>query len=100
MMFNWLMVLFIVTIGQKFTFYTEGHDLPGFRTGNVAGDVNGVTTSYKFLASTVVPGDVILVDDGLIGMKVVSVDSEAGTVECVVENDGVLGETKGMFRIR
>jgi pyruvate kinase len=73
--------------GQTFTFHNDQ---------NALGDNTGVSTTYTSLSTTVVPGDRILVDDGLIGMLVTKVDIVAQTVECVVENDGVLGETKGV----
>ncbi|KAJ3339414.1 hypothetical protein HDU91_001019 [Kappamyces sp. JEL0680] len=76
-----------LTAGSTFTFHNDDSRL---------GDSTQVSTSYKSLSTTVVPGDRILVDDGLIGMSVVSVDQEAQTVTCTVENDGMLGETKGV----
>lgn len=73
--------------GSTFTFHNDD---------SILGDSTQVSTSYKSLAATVVAGDRILVDDGLIGMKVESVDVENGKVVCTVENDGMLGETKGV----
>ncbi|KAJ3311555.1 hypothetical protein HDV04_003933 [Boothiomyces sp. JEL0838] len=73
--------------GSTFTFHNDESRL---------GDSTQVATTYKSLATTVVPGDRILVDDGLIGMVVQSVDTEKMEVVCTVENDGVLGETKGV----
>ena len=73
--------------GSTFTFHNDTARL---------GDSSQVSTSYKSLANTVVPGDRILVDDGLIGMLVTAVDKELETVTCTVENDGMLGETKGV----
>jgi pyruvate kinase len=73
--------------GTTFTFHNDDSRL---------GDETQVSTSYKSLAATVVPGDTILVDDGLISMKVDAVDTVKMTVTCTVENDGMLGETKGV----
>jgi pyruvate kinase len=73
--------------GTYFTFHNDDSRL---------GDATQVSTSYKSLASSVGPGDRILVDDGLIGMKVLETDVEKGAVVCQVENDGMLGETKGI----
>jgi pyruvate kinase len=73
--------------GSSFTLHNDDSRL---------GDENQVSTSYKSLAATVVPGDRILIDDGLIGMLVVSVNTETNEVHCTVENDGSLGETKGV----
>lgn len=72
--------------GQTFTFYTDS---------TYIGDENGVATSYKCLPTSVKPGDRILCDDGLIGMRVQECDVQGGRVVCIVENDGMLGETKG-----
>jgi pyruvate kinase len=53
--------------GSTFIFHNDDSRL---------GDSGQVSTSYKSLCRTVIPGDRILVDDGLIGMNVVSVDTE------------------------
>ena len=37
-----------------------------------------------------------MVDDGLISMRVLESNAETGDVLCEVENDGMLGETKGV----
>ncbi len=63
---------------------------------SVLGDATQVSTSYKSLATSVKPGDRILVDDGLIGMLVLETHPSDGRVVCKVENDGMLGETKGV----
>ena len=73
--------------GNKFTFHNDTSRW---------GDDTQVSITYLSLAKTVVPGDRILVSDGLIGMAVTSVDLETNSVECVIENDAVLGETKGV----
>jgi len=71
--------------GNPFTFTTDQ---------NIIGDETIVNTSYDDLPKTVSPGNIILVDDGLIAMEVQSVtDTEVHTV---ILNDGVLGETKGV----
>eukprot|EP00842_Homolaphlyctis_polyrhiza_P001894 jgi/Hompol1/2705/HPOL_005922-RA len=73
--------------GSKFTFHNDQSRL---------GDETQVSTSYTALARTVKAGDRILVDDGLIGCRVDGVDIELGEVYCTIENDGMLGETKGV----
>jgi pyruvate kinase len=73
--------------GSKFTFHNDQ---------DLLGDETQVSTSYLSLHTTVFPGDRILVDDGLIGMVVESVDIEKAQVHCIVENDGMIGETKGV----
>ncbi|KAH6566936.1 hypothetical protein BASA50_006349 [Batrachochytrium salamandrivorans] len=73
--------------GTKFTFHNDASRL---------GDETQVSTTYTSLPKTVKPGDRILVDDGLIGMLVDEVDLESSEVHCTIENDGLLGETKGV----
>jgi pyruvate kinase len=73
--------------GSEFTFHNDDTKL---------GDSTQVSTSYKSLASSVGPGDTILVEDGLIGFSVLEVDHENQLVKCRIENDGMLGETKGV----
>ncbi|KAJ1561744.1 hypothetical protein HK405_002984, partial [Cladochytrium tenue] len=60
------------------------------------GDATQVATTYTSLASTLHPGDRVLIDDGLIGTTVVEVHVEANEVLVRIDNDGVLGETKGV----
>ncbi|KAI9009449.1 pyruvate kinase [Gaertneriomyces semiglobifer] len=73
--------------GETFTFHNDE---------SVLGDETQVSTSYKSLAQSVRPGDRILVDDGLIGMRVLESDANNNKVVCQIENDGSLGETKGV----
>jgi pyruvate kinase len=53
-------------VGNKFTFTNDQ---------SVIGDETIVSTTYADLPQSVKPGDVILVDDGLIGMTVEEVNS-------------------------
>ncbi|KAJ3066713.1 hypothetical protein HK102_007580, partial [Quaeritorhiza haematococci] len=76
-----------VKVGSTFTFHNDDSRL---------GDATQVSTSYKALAASMHVGDRILVDDGLIGMIVTQINLESGEVVCEVENDGMLGETKGV----
>ena len=73
--------------GSKFTFHNDD---------SILGNSSQVYTTYKDLARSVNVGDRILVDDGLIGFQVDSIDVETGRVECTVENNASLGETKGV----
>ncbi|KAI9094440.1 pyruvate kinase [Phlyctochytrium arcticum] len=73
--------------GARFTFHNNE---------SVLGDETQVSTSYKSLPTSVKAGDRILVDDGLIGMQVIEVKQDTKEVICVIENDGQLGETKGV----
>ncbi|MDU4861229.1 MAG: pyruvate kinase [Terrisporobacter othiniensis] len=87
---------------------------PEIRTGNFAdpevfleegskftitmADVMGTkeicTVSYKGLADDVVKGDLILIDDGLVGLRVEEVVGEE--IHCIVENSGIVKNHKGV----
>ena len=70
--------------GSEFILYTEE------MTGNAA----GCCVTYPGLAKDVKAGDRILIDDGLIELKVKQIKS--GNIVCHVENGGELGERKGV----
>ena len=60
----------------------------------VAGSAEMVSITYQELVHDVVPGDEILIDDGLIGMRVEEV---TGTdIVCVVVNSGPVSNRKGV----
>ncbi len=61
---------------------------------NVPGSAEIVSTTYKELPRDVKKNDVILVDDGLIELKVLSKTKD--TVKCKIMNGGVLKENKGI----
>lgn len=63
-------------------------------TRNVVGDAECVHINYDGLNEDVKPGNQILIDDGLIGLEVVSV--EGSDIHCTVSNGGELGERKGV----
>ncbi len=58
------------------------------------GDHRRVGVSYQGLANDVKPGDILLLDDGLISMQVQSLDN--GRIHCLVENGGILKNRKGL----
>ncbi len=58
------------------------------------GDEHKVSTTYKELADDVVPGDILLLDDGLLRFRVESVDGPEVTV--IVEVGGILKNNKGI----
>ena len=62
--------------------------------GEIAGDERLVSTTYPHLAEDVRPGDRLLIDDGLIELRVLSTDGVRARAE-VVEG-GQLGENKGI----
>ncbi len=74
-----------LTAGQEFTFTTDT---------TVVGDATTVAVTYAGFANDLSEGAIILVDDGLIEMEVLSTtDTE---VKCKVLNTGALGENKGV----
>jgi pyruvate kinase len=72
--------------GDLFVLDAEDDVTPGTR--------ERVGVSYKRLPNDVEPGDVLLLDDGLISMAVERV--EGGKVICRVELGGTLGDRKGL----
>jgi pyruvate kinase len=75
-----------LTNGDHFTLDTGDVSTPGDRTR--------VGVSYPALPADVTPGDVLLLDDGLISMQVQSIDG--GRVHCLVQQGGVLRDRKGI----
>ena len=70
--------------GNTFTLTTE----------DIVGDENKVSITYKGLAEDVSEGKIILIDDGLIGLKVIGkTDKE---IHCEIIKGGELGEKKGV----
>lgn len=70
--------------GQEFTLTTE----------EILGNEKRAAISYKELPQDVKPGTHILIDDGLIGLKVERVDGN--DIVCVVENGGTVSNKKGI----
>ena len=58
------------------------------------GDENKVSTTYKDLADDVVPGDILLLDDGLLRFRVEAVNGPEVVV--IVEVGGILKNNKGI----
>ena len=50
--------------------------------------------TYEGLANDVKPGNTILIDDGLVGLTVKSVEGNA--IKCEVQNTGFVGTHKGV----
>ena len=71
--------------GQNFTLML-GTDEPG--------SVDGVAITYDNLYKDIKPGNTILVDDGLIALKVQLCDEKG--IECIVENGGQVSDNKGV----
>ncbi|TQD50726.1 pyruvate kinase [Marilutibacter aestuarii] len=62
-----------------------------------AGTARSVGVSYLGLPGDVAPGDVLLLDDGLMQLRVEKV--EGPRIACVVLNDGVLSDRKGLNKL-
>ena len=60
------------------------------------GDSSKLACSYEQLATSVNPGQSILVADGSLVLTVLSCDQSAGKVTCRIENNAALGERKNM----
>ena len=58
------------------------------------GTAEHISLDYLNLPNEVEPGSQILIDDGLVGLEVESVDGQ--DMHCVVKNSGLIGERKGV----
>lgn len=63
-------------------------------TDDVIGDDKIISTSYKSLTEDADIGDLILINDGLIRLKIIS--KKEKSIECEIENGGILSPRKGM----
>jgi pyruvate kinase len=61
---------------------------------DVIGTKEICTVSYKDLSKDVVAGDTILIDDGLVGLRVKEINGD--DIVCVVENSGIVKNHKGV----
>lgn len=61
---------------------------------DVVGNKETCTVSYKDLAKDVVKGDTILIDDGLVGLRVEEINGD--DIVCTVENSGIVKNHKGV----
>jgi pyruvate kinase len=61
---------------------------------DILGTKEMCTVSYKSLANDVVPGDTILIDDGLVGLRVNEINGD--DIVCTVENSGIVKNHKGV----
>lgn len=78
--------------GNKMTLQ-EGDEIT-LTTEEVVGTKQKIYINYEHLHEDVKPGNVILIDDGLIGLEVLSVNGQE--IHCKVTNGGELGERKGV----
>lgn len=71
--------------GQKFALICDEE---------IEGDETQVSVTYDRLCEDVKVGSVILIDDGLVELRVESIKGR--TIHCVVKNDGVVSDHKGV----
>jgi pyruvate kinase len=71
-----------------------GTDFTIYAGEEVIGDTTKCSVTYAGLAKDVKAGDTILIDDGLVGLTVKSV--EGNKVHCLVNNTGLVGTHKGV----
>lgn len=74
-----------LTAGEKIVLTTDS---------SVVGNKQRISVTYKDLARDLNKGDIVLLDDGLIGMRVL--DTTDTEVTCEILNNGMLGEHKGI----
>lgn len=82
----------LLTEGKKVTLETGSTFT--LTIDDIAGDEQKVSITYAGLVDDVDKGKIILIDDGLIGLKVVSKTDR--DIVCTVVNGGELGERKGV----
>lgn len=75
----------LLSEGDSFTFTTE----------DIQGDQNRVSVSYARICEDLLPGDKILLNNGLIVFRVTEI--QAPDVHCIVEVGGELSNRKSMF---
>ncbi len=80
--------------GRAGVMLAAGEKLAITTAAEIAGDEHIVSTTYPHLAEDVKPGDRLLIDDGLIELKVLETDGVR--LEAEVIEGGVLGENKGI----
>ncbi len=61
---------------------------------NIIGNENRISTTYKHFVNDVKKGEYILMDDGLLRMRIIS--KTVNEVECIVLKGGILKEHKGI----
>ncbi len=72
----------------------KGTDFTIYAGEEVVGDTTKCSVTYAGLANDVVPGNTILIDDGLVGLTVKSIDGNK--ILCEVQNTGLVGTHKGV----
>ncbi|GAB1476135.1 pyruvate kinase [Bacillota bacterium] len=79
---------------EKEVFLAEGQAYM-LTTRDIPGDDSGCSISYKGLPGDVKAGDIILIDDGLVALKVYEVTG-GEDIHCIVQNSGSVKSHKGI----
>lgn len=79
---------------EKDTVKLENGDTFTLTTEEVTGNREQVSVTYKDLEKEVVPGNEILLDDGMISLEVLRI--EGGNIVCKVKNGGPLSSNKSI----
>ncbi len=75
---------------------TKGQELTIKYTEEVEGKDGVFSVTYRDLGTTVSEGQLIMIDDGKLTLKVASVNTEAGEVKVVAENNHYIGTKKAV----
>ena len=73
---------------------TEGTEFTVYCGEEVLGNETQCSLSYADLYKDVVPGDLILIADGLVGLEIKTI--EGNKLHCIVKNSGKLGNNKNV----
>lgn len=84
------------TVPNKKLSLTKGASIILTSDYSYKGDASKLACSYNELATSVSPGQQILVADGSLVLTVLSTDVASSEVTCRIENNAVIGERKNM----
>jgi pyruvate kinase len=82
--------------GERLVLTSDYEYLGGGGGDRRADDGHKLACSYPSMATSVTPGQIILVADGSLVLKVLSCDAAAAEVTCEIGNNCTLGERKNM----
>lgn len=82
---------------DKSVFLANGSTFIFDKQANVPGDINRVGLDFPDLIKDIESGDILLLDDGKIRMRVENNTGEA--LECIVEQGGKLSDRKGINKL-
>ncbi|MFA9397513.1 MAG: pyruvate kinase [Clostridiaceae bacterium] len=79
---------------KKEVLLTENQEFTVICGEDILGNEKMCTVSYDKLHEDVKPGNLIMINDGLVSLKVVNV--EENKIKCIVQNNGVVGSKKNV----